>query len=238
MTQPVPPDDQQQPDELSPTQETVRDAAIVAAIALLLALLIAGGTTAVTAGVVWTGIVSRLVAARVPRPVAVAVTDLSTGRPPVGSVPLSPVAQRAARDAYTRRAAYLLNAARRVTRDVASGTPLPEAVTAEQRFWRQHLDAQTAREQAAQTVDAAASAYGPTLAWVSRGDDRVTTVCRIADGHTFDAATGCALGWPGFGGPHPQCRCVPGPARRGATSVDAALTAAGLLRNGRLTPDH
>lgn len=139
-----------------------------------------------------------------------------------------------ARTSPARRAAYLLNAARRI--DGAYGRVVPQMRAAEslagvgdeadaqklreraardarfeereRQFLAQHLAAERARAEAAERVDAAAQSFGSVLGWRSRRDDLVTPECREADGKSFRAERPPAIGFPGtlHGG---ACRCIP-----------------------------
>lgn len=122
--------------------------------------------------------------------------------------------QFTARTAPARRAAYLLNAARRI--DEAHARVLPQERAArslqavgdeedaqkvreraaadarfeerERQFLAQHLAAERARADAAERVDEAAKNFGPLLGWRSRQDERVTPACRKAHGRNFAAS--------------------------------------------------
>lgn len=109
------------------------------------------------------------------------------------------------------RAAYLIRAAQRTQ---AADDPTAQA-TAERRYLRQHQTAQAAREIGAMRLDAARAAYGRTLGWYARDDDRVTPECAAASGKNFDPTHPPAIGLPGLG-PHVGCRCVAGPPHAGA----------------------
>lgn len=117
--------------------------------------------------------------------------------PPDSTTPALHAMQRTA---ATRRARYILAAARRL----ATGEP----IAAERRLFNAHLAAERRRQDAARAVDAAAARYGPILGWNSEKDERTTPACREAHGQNFLAAKPPAIGWPGtlHGG---NCRCIP-----------------------------
>lgn len=109
------------------------------------------------------------------------------------------------------RAAYLIRALQRI-RD--ADDPAAQ-IEQERRHLAQHQTAQVARELGAMRLDAARDAYGRTLGWYARDDERVTPECAAANGKNFDAAHPPAIGLPGIG-PHHGCRCTPGPPHAGA----------------------
>jgi hypothetical protein len=114
------------------------------------------------------------------------------------------------------RAAYLIRAAQRLR-----GADDPAAQKdQENRHFRQHQAAQTARELGAMRLDAAQAAYGRTLGWYAQDDARTTPECRAADGKNFDVRHPPAIGLPGVG-PHHGCRCTPGAPHAGAAFLAA-----------------
>lgn len=112
-----------------------------------------------------------------------------------------------ARTEWARRAAYLVNAVRRVS---AGAIDLERALERERTYLAQHLDAGRRRRDAAQRVDEAAAVHGPVLGWYAVRDRITTPICRAAHGRNFLAARPPTIGYPGFlhGG---ACRCQPGP---------------------------
>lgn len=120
------------------------------------------------------------------------------------------------------RARYLINAARRITRDLRTVIPakpgerprtaqdrLRDALRRERRYWRMHVDAQRNRRTSAHAVDTA-TAQSPHWQWVTAGDARVEADCRRFAGRTFTIADPPRLNgrpvWPGA--VHPHCRCT------------------------------
>lgn len=116
-----------------------------------------------------------------------------------------------------RRAAYLVQAARRLTRATRTDT----ADTAIERRWlQQHLRAMRRRVEAAQQVAAAdrtqrrldrqeGRVNSGLLGWYAVLDDRTSSECRLANGRNFDSRRVPPIGFPGA--VHPSCRCKPGP---------------------------
>lgn len=119
------------------------------------------------------------------------------------------------------RARYLINAARRITRDLRTVIPTPpggtprtaaerlvDALRRERRYWRMHVNAQRNRRTSAHAVDTA-TALSPHWQWVTAGDARVEADCRRFAGRTFTIADPPILDgrpvWPGA--VHPHCRC-------------------------------
>lgn len=128
-------------------------------------------------------------------------------------------ATRANRNAeVTYRAAYLINAARRIHRDLRAGKSLHGAMTRERVNWVRHLDARDKRAVAAGDVDAVGKAFGQVLGWYAVGDERTSAECRLADGHNFVVGSRPVIGYPGT--VHPNCRCRPGAPFEGAKFVD------------------
>lgn len=114
------------------------------------------------------------------------------------------------------RAAYLLNAAKRIERN-RKVKGLRSAVKDERRFFLQHRDAQSRRLEAARTVDVAAAVYGPTLGWHATNDNRTSAECKAAHGRNFPVGRRPAIGYPGT--VHPNCRCRPGAPFEGAAML-------------------
>jgi hypothetical protein len=137
------------------------------------------------------------------------------------------------------RAAFVLNAARRVTaaavrpaEGVSRAEALAGAVAAERRFFELHKAAAAKRQTAARAVDFAAKRVGtPTgdgrvlLGWSATLDGRTTVECRAADGTNFWADEPPVIGYPGT--VHVHCRCRPVAPSLGApmtNTVSAALS--------------
>src|SRR5512139_350090 len=95
------------------------------------------------------------------------------------------------------RAAYILNAAKRIERGLAKGTPRDVLIRQERIYFQQHLDAVKKRRSAAVAVDRAAITYGPKLGWYAKLDSRTTAECRAAHGKNFTVGVRPAIGYPG-----------------------------------------
>jgi hypothetical protein len=125
---------------------------------------------------------------------------------PVGGLVRPPGSARAfiARTAFPRHAAYVVNAARRITHG--------GSLNAERRYMAQHLGAERGRRDAAQRVDAVVARIGPEMGWYTRQDSRVDLDCRRLEGTNFTVANLPAVhGRPVMPGTvHPLCRCLPG----------------------------
>lgn len=123
------------------------------------------------------------------------------------------------------RAAYVRNAARRISRRTRAGDSTADALASERRYWLLHEKARRARQDAANRVAEAASVVGPQangvplLGWYAHPDDKVTPECKAADRANFRADVMPMIGWPGtlHGG---TCRCVPGPPHDTTATVD------------------
>lgn len=110
-----------------------------------------------------------------------------------------------------RRASYLINAGRRVSTAYTSGgvEGMRKAYEAEQRYFRQHLDAVRRRNEAARSVGEAMERYSEVrLGWHATMDERTSAECRQAHGRNFDPQRIPPIGYPGS--VHPHCRCRAG----------------------------
>jgi SPP1 gp7 family putative phage head morphogenesis protein len=133
-----------------------------------------------------------------------------------------PAQRWAIRANLARRASFFLHAARRTQQAIVAArskdqpvmAAIRDALTAEKRFMAQHIQASTGRVQAASAVDGMASTYGNLLGWNTVKDSRTTAECYAADGKSFYADNPPLIGYPGA--THPNCRCLPGPPRKGA----------------------
>lgn len=119
-----------------------------------------------------------------------------------------------------RRAAYLINAARRITTGMRSGQTL-DTLARESKYLHQHLDASAKRTEAARMVaEQAKQQDSMLLGWYARMDSRTTAECRTANGKNFRADRVPLIGYPGT--VHVHCRCKPGPAHHTDQLVDPA----------------
>ncbi|HEY2192159.1 MAG TPA: hypothetical protein VGH76_07635, partial [Actinomycetospora sp.] len=149
---------------------------------------------------------------------AAALARVQADNPMSSAVGIGPGASVVHNAGPVFRAAYLIRAAQRTQ---AADDPSAQA-TAERRYLRQHQTAQAAREIGAMRLDAARAAYGRTLGWYARDDDRVTPECAAASGKNFDPTHPPAIGLPGLG-PHVGCRCVAGPPHAGAAFLSGGV---------------
>lgn len=129
-----------------------------------------------------------------------------------------PAARAARAQEATYRAAYLLNASRRLQAAVAAGEDLGAALNRERAYATAHQRAAQNRAQVASDVDDSSRLWGPVLGWYTVLDDRTSKDCRRANGKNFLAAVPPRIGWPGS--VHPHCRCRPGPPHATRVSVD------------------
>lgn len=137
---------------------------------------------------------------------------------PKGGPPMLSAVRANRRAEVTYRAAYLLNAARRIHRDLRAGRTIGQSMSRERTNWVAHLDARDRRTVAAAEIDVAAKAFGELLGWYSKMDSRTSDECRLANGHNFHVGARPLIGYPGT--VHPNCRCEPGMPFDGAKSVD------------------
>lgn len=137
---------------------------------------------------------------------------------PKNNRPMLSAVRATRRSELTYRAAYLLNAARRIHADLRAGRSIGQAMGRERTNWAAHLDARDRRMVAAADIDVAAKAYGDLLGWYSMDDARTSEECRLAGGHNFHVGARPLIGYPGT--VHPNCRCRPGMPYDGAKTVD------------------
>lgn len=134
------------------------------------------------------------------------------------------------RQNLTRRAAYLINAARRMATALVTSRHDPGALTravdAETRHLRAHVDAVARRQRAAVRVAEALKTergkgeqpeFDLLLGWYAVLDSRTSPDCRKANGKNFDPLRPPAIGLPGT--VHPHCRCKPGPSHPTSQTV-------------------
>jgi len=121
------------------------------------------------------------------------------------------------RGEVVRRAAYIVNAARRLARS--------RDLAAERRYLSQHLAAKRARQEAAEQVQDMARRVGPVLGLYAVMDSRTDPLCRLLNGTNFNVSRPPIVGFPGslHGG---SCRCRAGRAYKGGASSSAVLQAA------------
>lgn len=140
--------------------------------------------------------------------------------------PPGPAASWNAGTEITRRAEYLVEAARRLAD--------PEhSIERERQHLARHLAAQDRRAEAAERVDEVTGRVGGVVGWYALLDARTTPECRAAHGTNFNAAKPPVIGYPGT--PHGgTCRCRPGPPHRGGRATDEAI--AEIVSRGKFPP--
>lgn len=116
------------------------------------------------------------------------------------------------------RAAYIINAARRI----AGASDKKAAVARERTYWAGHQRASARRTKMAKRMAAATRKFGPVIGWYAKMDNRTTAECRAANGRNFLAAQPPVIGYPGT--VHMHCRCLPGAPHPGGKMVDASTT--------------
>jgi hypothetical protein len=138
-------------------------------------------------------------------------------------------AVRAAADAeLSYRAAYVVNAARRLQEALDAGKSLPEALAAEAPRQAAHELARRRRVDAAAKVARAARQFGDLVGWYRDPESHSEADCIAADGNNFLASEGTVIGLPGT--VHLHCRCEPGPPHPFAGMVNDALSGVVVLR--------
>jgi len=118
-----------------------------------------------------------------------------------------------------RRAAFLMQVLRRVSRSGPSLAAMRQRLAREATYARAHIEASNKRELAARAVQGAVDKHGELLGWYATNDERTTAECREADGRNFTASQMPPIGYPGA--VHPHCRCTAGPPFRTSARVSA-----------------
>jgi hypothetical protein len=119
------------------------------------------------------------------------------------------------------RAAYMFNAAGRISKSLNEKKPLRVALTQESVFYRQHEKARRGRLDAAARVQAASKMFGPLLGWYLNPLLNNEGECIAANGHNFYADEGTVIGFPGS--VHSNCGCKAGPPHEGAEMVNDVM---------------
>lgn len=198
-----------------PQQPTQQQATQVAAV------LTAASSAATAASILGPALAGMRIRTRVLE----AVLALVMAQPPEATGFYGTVTRQAAQLNQMRRAQFVLAAARRVTsalaeahsRNQPAGQALADAISAERRYYAQHLMAMWARNKAAAAIDSAAMLHGRLLGWNTVITPTTTAECLAADRHNFLADQMPPIGWPGLA--HPGCRCYPGAPFPGAPMV-------------------
>jgi hypothetical protein len=149
-----------------------------------------------------------------------AVAALALSVPQDAIKATGPASRWALRANLSRRAAFVLAAARRVntavkaarSRNQPAMAAIRDALAVEKRYLGQHVQASAGRVEAASAVDRAAAKHGNLLGWQAKMDDHTTAECRNADRRNFHADRPPVLsdGTVAFPGTvHSHCRCKP-----------------------------
>ena len=120
------------------------------------------------------------------------------------------------------RAAYLANAAKRISDELEAGKPFRVALSDEALYYRQHEKARNGRQKSAAQVQTVANVFGPILGWYLNPFLNNEAECIAANGHNFDAREGTVIGLPGS--VHANCGCYAGPMHDGASMVNDVLS--------------
>lgn len=182
------------PESAAPSQSDNRTIAAIAAI-------LATGLPIAMAG---SYVVSALTAAGVTVAAATAAWRLLSATLTVPSGPLGPASTRIAATEASYRAAYLLNASRRIMISLKTGD-LSQAVANERQYFKLHLGATAKRQSVGDQVDQMVALHGDQLGWKAVMDSRTSAECAEADGSNFDVTDPPLIGWPGS--VHVHCRC-------------------------------
>jgi hypothetical protein len=175
----------------------------------------------------------QLIAARFPRPALEGALDVVMSMPPDRSGVGGSASLTVARLNLMRRAQFVLNAAKRLAKDVQDARStgsgkilqaLASGIARERRYFSMHMAAIWNRTQAAARVDSAALDYGDLLGWNTVIDGHTSAECRAANGKNFYASSMPTIGYPGM--VHPHCRCYPGRPHTGAAMLPSARMAA------------
>lgn len=133
----------------------------------------------------------------------------------------------AAIDVYYR-AAYVINAARRISDGLSKGEKVGKVYTDELRNYDMHEQARTGRLDAASRLGAAVAEHGNLLGWYLDPELNNEIECIRANGNNFYANRPPIIGLPGL--VHPRCGCFGGAPHFGGGMVDDAT--ADVIRLG------
>jgi hypothetical protein len=203
-------------------QQNASNRAVLASIAGLL-LVIGFGSAVSLAGDI-AAMLLKLIPAPSKRAIDAVIQLVRDGipNPDLGFEP-GPAFKAEARNAAGWRALYIVAAVDRLT----DAVDFVHALTLEEHYFEQHLEAEDNRLRAAQLVDLTAdvmqhrmepSTQG-LLGWRSVMDNRTTNECRWANGRNFDATRPTIIGLPGS--VHVACRCSASVAIPGAPLIPA-----------------
>lgn len=129
-----------------------------------------------------------------------------------------------------RRVQFFIASARRmqqgISQAISEGRPsasvIRDLISAERRYFGQHVEANQGRIAAASRVDGMAWRYGPVLGWKAVRDSHTTAGCLAADGKNFRVDRPPVIeGHPAYPGMvhGTTCRCIPVPPYEGAPLI-------------------
>lgn len=124
--------------------------------------------------------------------------------------PADPILAAQRRRNIHRRAAYIINAVRRINTAIQADQPgtVRAAWTQELDYLASHLQANHKRNESA--IDLARrwkhAGHPDLMGWQAVDDDRTSAECRAANGRNFDPTQVPAIGYPGS--VHTHCRCA------------------------------
>lgn len=211
--------DQQPVGPPPPEQQTAAEAALIAALALFLAgtgaTSVAGATVGAVTPAALIAMMRRVgISARAGRLSLELAISIGRRTPAVPSGPGVVARRHVARAEPLWRAAYLVNAGKRITASLTAAPPdetsaaeqLRVALQRERRYLDQHVQAGRNRHDSAAAVDELAARYGPVLMWRTILDGREDADCRALNGRLFHIDSPPGGIYPGA--MHPTCRCT------------------------------
>ena len=215
MTRPVPsyPPPQEEPQY----EDLTTEAAIIAAIAAYLAVRSAVGFVTLPAE-----IVTAMTRLGISTAAISTATNLALNSP-LPKVRGGPAARATAETELERRAAYIVNAAKRIEQSMDESVPTPEAgvegaklfdaLDREQTYHESHLNAQKKRMTAARQTDKVVNRapVNTKLRWHAIKDEKTDPECLELDGRIFTVNEPPNGVYPGQ--VHPHCRCTSQPAK-------------------------
>lgn len=129
--------------------------------------------------------------------------------------------KRVAADDLYYRAAYVMNASKRIQQSLNAGLSQRKALAKEYPNMQLHEQARKGRLNAAASVSKAAGQFGPLLGWYLNPLLNNESECITANGHNFYAEEGTVIGLPGS--VHNKCGCKAGPPIPGAALVNDVM---------------
>lgn len=131
------------------------------------------------------------------------------------------------------RAAFVVNASRRIWQELRDRKPTTEIIATERRYYDMHEQARRQRLDAASQIAGAVAEHGNLLGWYLDPELNNEIECVRANGNNFYANRPPIIGLPGM--VHARCGCFAGAPHFGGGMVDDAV--ADIVRlEGRTTP--